>query len=387
MHAIPPTLFIGLMSGTSLDGVDGVLCRIGDDGQPAVVAHAHEPFSAAVRAAALQLNTPGHNELHLSAQVGIALAHDSAQVCATLLHRSGLNAHQVCAVASHGQTVRHAPQATATLDSAPSVGYSVQVNNPALLAELTGIDVIADFRSRDIAAGGQGAPLVPAFHQHVFGSTDPETCVAVLNVGGMANVSLCSNHTVSGCDTGPGNVLLDIWAQRHIGRDFDQDGAWGATGTVNLALLASLLRAPFFNTNQATAPTSTGRDLFNASWLQLALVGFEQLAPEDVQATLAALTAQSAAHQMSHLAVNSAWPDTVLVCGGGAYNRHLMAQLQSTMPQSTVRRTDEAGMPAMQVEACAFAWLAWCFVHRRTANVVAATGARGPRVLGALYPH
>lgn len=377
-------LFIGLMSGTSLDGIDGVLCRIDQDGQPQVLAHAHHAYSPIVKRVALQLNTVGHNELVLAAQLANSLAHISADVCKQLLSLTNLRASDVQAVASHGQTVRHAPQAAPNLDEHNSTGYSVQVNNPALLAELSGMDVIADFRSRDIAAQGQGAPLVPAFHQHVF-ARDGET-IAVLNIGGMANVSLLASTGVWGCDTGPGNVLLDTWVHQHLGQAFDTDGAWGASGTVHAELLHALLQAPFFATNQAASPTSTGRDLFNAQWLAQQLKDFAHVAAADVQATLGALTAHSAAKQIQLLSAQATPPSTVLVCGGGAYNQQLMAQLRSAMPHATVLTTDDVGMPALHVEACAFAWLAWCFTQRRPGNVVAATGALGPRVLGALYP-
>ena len=377
-------LFIGLMSGTSLDGVDGVLCRINQDGQPHVLAHAHRAFSPTVKSVALQLNTAGHNELVLAAQLANTLSHISADVCQQLLTHANVSASDIKALASHGQTVRHAPQAATNLDGLTSVGYSLQVNNPALLAELTGIDVIADFRSRDIAANGQGAPLVPAFHQHVF-ARNSET-VAVLNVGGMANVSLITPTRVWGCDTGPGNVLLDTWVHQHLGQAFDADGAWGASGSVHSDLLHALLQEPFFATNQAASPTSTGRDLFNTQWLAQQLKAFSHVRAPDVQATLGALTAHSAAKQIQLVSMHATPPSSVLVCGGGAYNQQLMAQLRSAMPHATVLTTDDVGMPALHVEACAFAWLAWCFTQRRPGNVVAATGALGPRVLGALYP-
>lgn len=380
----PADLFIGLMSGTSLDGIDGVLCRIDHAGHPKVLAHGHKPFSAEVKAAALQLNTPGSNELALAAQLGNRLSHLSAELCEQLLAHAGVQASDVRAIASHGQTVRHAPQAAVGLDGLISVGYSIQVNNPALLAELTGIDVIADFRSRDIAAGGQGAPLVPAFHQHVFATN--ASSLAVLNLGGMANASLIGPSEVRGCDTGPGNVLLDTWIHQQLGQAFDKDGAWGASGKVDQALLNVMLQQPFFATNQAQSPTSTGRDLFNAQWLLTQLKPFAGLAPADVQATLGALTAYSAARQIERLAAKSHAPAKVLVCGGGAYNQQVMAQLRLAMPYAVVQTTDHEGMPAQQVEACAFAWLGWCYVQRRAGNVVWATGAQGPRVLGALYP-
>ena len=384
-----PTYFIGLMSGTSLDGVDGVLCALSDAGAPRVLAHHHHPFDARTRATALALNASGPDELHQSARLGIQLAHDYAAVCEALLTACGLPAAAITAIGAHGQTIRHQPQTTASLTGQPTVGYTVQVNNPALLAELTHIDVIADFRSRDIAAGGQGAPLVPAFHRAVFGS--PSTDVAVLNIGGIANISLLgANGAILGCDTGPGNVLLDLWAQQHIGRPFDEGGDWGAQGRIHAGLLTHLLNDPFFQHQQAKAPQSTGRDLFNHQWLSERLVAFTDVPPVDVQATLAMLTAQSAASQLQllqqEMTPSANVPSRLLVCGGGAYNQLLLVNLAHCLPGTLVQTTADFGLPVLQVEAAAFAWLAWCFTERRPANAVNATGAKGPRILGALYP-
>ena len=388
----PTRYFIGLMSGTSLDGVDGVLCQINDHGDVQVVQHVHEAFHPRTREVAYTLNQAGHNELHLAAQLGTQLAHDYSAVCRRLFQAHDLSASAVCAIGAHGQTVRHQPEAASTLAGDASVGYSVQANHPALLAEHTGIDVIADFRARDLAAGGQGAPLVPAFHRGVFGRAGVD--VAVLNIGGIANASvLAGNGGLAGCDTGPGNVLLDLWAQQHLGTLFDTDGAWGGSGRVAPALLAHFLSDPFFQHNQARQPSSTGRDDFNATWLHKTLTAFpavEALEAVDVQATLGALTAQSAAtqvrHLLQHLHTTSTEPAQLLVCGGGAYNQQLMQLLQQALPQTHVTTTDTVGLPVLQVEAAAFAWLAWCFVTHRSGNAIQATGAKGPRILGALYP-
>jgi len=382
------TLFIGLMSGTSLDGVDGVLCAMDASGKPTVLAHQYRTFDSRTRALAMQLNASGPDELHLSSQLGIQLAHDYAAVCTALCDATGIAASKITAIGAHGQTVRHQPQAASSITGLPSVGYTVQVNQPALLAELTAIDVIADFRSRDIAAGGQGAPLVPAFHHAVFG--DPTASVAVLNVGGIANVSLLSaDGRIAGCDTGPGNVLLDLWVQQHLHQPYDEDGQWAAAGKVLPDLLDHLLQDAFFQHQQTDGPQSTGRDHFNLAWLNAQLAPFQGGRPVDVQATLTMLTARSAASQLSALYQQSASDRPIarlLVCGGGAHNQFLMESLKSCLPNIPVETTSALGLPVLQVEAAAFAWLAWCFTQRRPANAVAATGASGPRILGALYP-
>jgi anhydro-N-acetylmuramic acid kinase len=273
--------FIGLMSGTSLDGVDGVLTR--SDDTLRVLAHASAPFDAPLRAELQALNTPGPNELHRAALAANALVDIYAQVVQTLLRQSGLTARDVRAIGAHGQTVRHQPGLH------DGIGYTLQLNQPALLAERCGIDVVADFRSRDVAAGGQGAPLVPAFHQRVFGR--PGQHIAVLNIGGIANLSVLGPEgNVLGFDCGPGNLLMDHWCQLHTGHAFDRDGQWAAQGRVQEDLLAQLMAEPFV---RQPPPKSTGRDLFNPAWLMQRLQMHADLRPQDVQATLAAFTAQA----------------------------------------------------------------------------------------------
>jgi anhydro-N-acetylmuramic acid kinase len=368
--------YIGLMSGTSMDGVDGVLGLIGHNGQwQGSLAHAHEPFDASLRAELLALNTPGLDEIHRAALAGQALARAYARVTHQLLPALPAGA-SVRALGAHGQTVRHRPE----------LGYTTQLLAPALLAELTGVDVVADLRSRDVAAGGQGAPLVPIFHQAVMAS--PEHGVAVLNVGGIANVSLLRpGQTPLGFDTGPGNVLMDLWCQQLKGLPYDADGAWAASGTVQPDWLALALAEPYF---ALPAPKSTGRDLFHTAWLQgwLAHCGLSPqdaaLRGADIQATLCELTAQSCAQSIGSAA------SEVLVCGGGALNGHFMRSLQSALlargSSAQVETTETRGLPPMEVEAAAFAWLAWACVNRKPGNVPAVTGAAGPRVLGAIYP-
>lgn len=367
-----PNLFIGLMSGTSLDGVDGVLARF-DGGKPQVLAHASAGFDALLRGELLALNTVGENELHRCALAGNALARLYAQVTHELLTTAKLQPADVCAIGAHGQTVRHRPE----------LGYTAQLLNGALLAELTCIDVVCDLRSRDVAAGGQGAPLVPAFHRALFAprSGSGET-VVVLNVGGISNASILSDDgAVLGFDCGPGNVLLDLWCQRHTGQPFDAGGVWGASGQVIPALLQSLLSEPWL---ALPAPKSTGRDLFHATWLEQHLAAFAKAQAQDVQRTLVEFTARCCADLVKRYTNNSNvthW----LVCGGGAFNQSLMAALQSH-ESCPVQSTDAQGLPAMQVEAAAFAWLAHAHVHRIPGNLSAVTGSAGPRVLGCLYP-
>lgn len=359
-------LYVGLMSGTSLDGVDAVLADLSDS-RTQVLAHAHHGFAPALRAELLALNSPGADELQRAALATQALMDVYAQATAAVLAQAGVAPAAVAALGAHGQTVRHQPQA----------GYTLQLMNGALLAERSGIAVVCDFRSRDVAAGGQGAPLVPAFHAQRFGS--PGSDVAVLNLGGIANLTLLpAAGAVGGFDCGPGNALLDLWCQRHRGQAYDADGAWAASGQVDAALLARWLAEPFF---ALPPPKSTGRELFNADWLQARLP--DTRAPVDVMATLAELTVRGATDALQRLA-----PGTrrLLVCGGGAYNGHLMRRLAALLPAAQVASTAEAGVPPDQVEALAFAWLAWAFQNKRAGNLVEVTGARGPRLLGAFYP-
>ncbi len=358
-----PSFFIGLMSGTSLDGVDGILTAF-DDVQHA----AYVPFPASLRQELLALQSASDNEIHREALAANQLVLLYAECVQQLLKASGIPAADVRAIAAHGQTIRHLPAS----------GYTRQINNPALLAELSGIDVIADFRSRDIAAGGQGAPLVPAFHQAVFGSTTQTRVVA--NIGGISNISILKPHgEVSGFDTGPGNLLMDGWISQHTGAAYDEDGRWAASGSVSQALLTAMLAEPFL---ALLPPKSTGRDLFHAQWLATKLRAFPLLNAQDVQATLAAFTAQSLAD-----AIRLHAPDAtgLYVCGGGALNGHLMATLAKILPMP-VESTAALGVSPNHVEALAFAWLAARFCERLPGNLPAVTGARGSRVLGALYP-
>ena len=376
-----PDYFIGLMSGTSLDGADGVLV---DFSGPSlrILASASEPFSDLFRAELLALNTPTYNELHRAALAANQLAAVYARVVRRLLQIArdgGLQRRDVTAIGAHGQTVRHQPQRTSAEPSGS--GYTLQLNNGALLAELANIDVVADFRSRDVAAGGQGAPLVPAFHQHVFGRAD--RMVSVLNLGGIANLSVLpqtgTGH-VAGFDCGPGNALMDAWCQRHTGRAFDDAGAWAASGKIVPDLLAGLLNEPYFS---RLPPKSTGRDLFSMTWLAGKLAPFSAERPQDVQRTLTELTVRSC---IASLKGHASQSQALIVCGGGAFNTLVLQSLQAGLPGIEVSTSDAHGLPALQVEAAAFAWLARQTVQRQPGNLASVTGAAGLRILGAVYP-
>ncbi|VVE22072.1 anhydro-N-acetylmuramic acid kinase [Pandoraea capi] len=368
-----PAHFIGLMSGTSLDGVDGVLVASADG---RVLAEAYLPFPNELRETLMVLQAPSENELHREALAANALVRIYAECVHKLLATAGLSAADVTAIGAHGQTIRHRP------GEFDGIGYTRQLNAPALLAELTGIDVVADIRSRDVAAGGQGAPLVPAYHQAMF-SSDGETRV-VCNLGGISNVTILPaaslGQPVYGFDCGPGNALLDGWAARHIGQSYDDGGTWAATGRVDDALLGALLSEPYF---RQTPPKSTGRDLFHAAWLDTHLASFPKVSPVDVQTTLVALTAQCVAHDVLRYA-----PDCkgFYACGGGTRNQTLMQAIAARLPGVTVATTEALGVPPHQVEARAFAWLAERCVARQPGNLPSVTGAKGPRILGAIYP-
>ena len=373
--AEPPASYtgIGLMSGTSTDGVDGVLAQFSPEGKPKLLCSHSIALPGELRQELLALNIGTTNELARSALAANSLAQEYAKVCHELLHKSGMTSAQVNAIGAHGQTVRHNPAA----------GYTCQLNAPALLAELTGINVVADFRTRDIAAGGQGAPLVPAFHAAVFAHDRPRV---VLNLGGMANITvLVPGQPVRGFDTGPANVLLDLWCERHTGKAYDEDGEFAGKGAVNTELLRFLIDSePWFS---LAAPKSTGRDQFNAHWLDKRLTEWSTLAPyptlgaADVQATLAALTAETVALAIRQAKASQA---DIVVCGGGALNPYLMERLANAT-NAPVSLTDDHGVPAQMVEALAFAWLAWAWNNNHPAALPEVTGARKPTILGCLY--
>ncbi len=369
--------YIGLMSGTSLDGVDGVIASFANDtgALQETLGAAHVPFPADLRAELLALQSSGPDEIHREALAANRLVAHYAECVSAVLQEAGISMQKVESIGVHGQTVRHRPDA----------GYSRQTNNPALLAELTGIDVIADFRSRDIAAGGQGAPLVPAFHHALFAQQGEDR--VVVNIGGIANISILPgslSRPVTGFDTGPGNVLLDAWIAQHDGRPYDEGGEWAKTGKVHAGLLARLREEPFLS---LPPPKSTGRDLFHPAWLAERLAEFPDIASADVQATLTVFTATTISDAIRQYAPNTS---TVYVCGGGAFNSYLMTLIYFSLklhrPDIVVTSTATLGIAPNQIEALAFAWLAQRFDTKQPANLPAVTGAEGLRVLGALYP-
>lgn len=360
-------LYAGLMSGTSLDGVDAVLVEASPHGS--LRAHRHRPFPAALRAELLALNTAGgKDELARAAIAAREVADVYAELLMALLAAAGTPPAAVRAVGAHGQTVRHQPQQ----------GYTIQLLDGARLAERCGIDVVADLRSRDVAAGGQGAPLMPAFHRALFAAPGEDR--AVLNLGGIANLTLLpGSGEVSGFDTGPANGLMDAWMQEQCGQPFDAGGRFAAAGRSDAALLAELLAEPWF---ALPAPKSTGRDQFHLAWLRERL-GARALRAEDVQATLLELTARSIG-----TALLAAQPGTrrVLACGGGVHNEALMRRLAALLPGIEVASTAALGVDPDFIEAAGFAWLARQTLAGLPGNLPCVTGALGARVLGAIHP-
>jgi anhydro-N-acetylmuramic acid kinase len=381
--------YIGLMSGTSMDGVDAALVDFSQE-KPRVARTKSVPLAPELRASLLALNSPGPNELHLAHLAANALMRTYAQALSALLAHSHTSAAQIIAIGAHGQTVRHRPQMFDVVNG--SGGYTIQLCNPALLAELTGIDVVADFRSRDVAAGGQGAPLAPFFHRAWFApnTTSSDTNAAlqpigVLNIGGISNLTLLqTDGSTLGFDCGPGNALMDAWCQQHTGQPYDVDGAWATTGQANEALLDQMLAEPYF---ALPPPKSTGRDLFNPAWLQQHLAAYPHESLQNIQTTLLELTSRPVKHSILSYQKNSDQTlQELIVCGGGAHNSALMRSLQAHLPQLPVISSAERGLPPQDVEATAFAWLAKQCIERQPLPLPSVTGARGSRILGALYP-
>lgn len=357
-------LFIGLMSGTSADAIDAVLVQI-DANRCHQLAHTSLALDDATHDAILALNGSGPDEIERLGALHVHLGERFAEAAQAVLAQAGRPSSDIIAIGSHGQTLRHRP----------AIGFSLQIGSADIIAARTGITTIADFRNRDIALGGQGAPLVPRYHQAMLAQQGERR--AVVNIGGMANVTLLDGgKLVAGFDTGPGNVLLDLWCRQHTGARFDRDGAWGAEGQPLAPLLERLLDEPYF---RLPHPKSTGRELFSAGWLAARLHGSER--PEDVQATLAAFTAHTVADAVAHFS-----PDKVLVCGGGVFNRQLMAALATALPGAAVHSTAEQGLDPMTIEASAFAWLAWAHLNGVAGNAPQVTGARRDTILGACYP-
>jgi anhydro-N-acetylmuramic acid kinase len=361
--------YIGLMSGTSVDGVDAVLADFAASPLRSIAA-AHVALPASLREELNALQRSGPDEIHRAALAANALMDCCAAAVGAVLAQARLAPLSIAAIGVHGQTIRHRPE----------LGYTTQLANPARLAEATGITVVADFRSRDVAAGGQGAPLVPGLHAALFAAAERHR--VIVNLGGIANITYLSpNAPVRGFDTGPGNTLLDAWCERHTGAQFDRDGAWGATGGVIAGLLSVLKADPYF---ALAPPKSTGRDRFHMTWLEQRVASLQGPArPVDVQRTLLALTAQTIADA---IAAHCGGATEILACGGGANNVALMRELEEALGVRRLATTATLGVPVNEVEALAFAWLAREALACRAASLPAVTGARGSRVLGAIYP-
>ncbi|HUL97187.1 MAG TPA: anhydro-N-acetylmuramic acid kinase [Usitatibacter sp.] len=358
-------LFAGLMSGTSLDGADAALVDF-SGATPRTLAFASVPFPDALREELLSLSSPGQDSLELAGRVSLELADLYARAIEAVIAGAGVQRREIVAIGCHGQTVRHRPD----------LGFTIQLNDPARLAERVRIDVVADFRRRDMAAGGQGAPLVPAFHEAVFRHAAKSR--AVVNIGGISNVTwLPPGRRTVGFDCGPGNVLLDGWAKRHLGSRYDEDGRWAAGGHTDAALLARLLEEPFL---AAAPPKSTGRELFRLEWLEERLPS--DYAPADIQATLTDFTAHAIVDSIERFCGSA---DEIYLAGGGARNPALVGRIEALARGRPVEPTDALGVPTAHVESMAFAWLAMKCVRREPIDLTAATGAREPRILGAIY--
>ncbi len=383
-------LFIGLMSGTSLDGIDAVLVEFADtitdtaDGsdKPQLLCSYSQPIPAELTTSIQQLcdaQTSSH-EINLMGAIDRQLGHLFAQAVKTLCQRAGVNATQIKAIGSHGQTIRHYPEG--------QLGFSLQIGDANTIAVETGIDVIADFRKKDIALGGQGAPLVPAFHQRVFANNNANNRI-VVNIGGITNITFLPSNdadAIIGFDTGPGNTLLDRWIQTQHptkqDQSYDDNGQWARSGQLNQGLLSALLADEFFS---QPAPKSTGRERFNLDWLKAKIL--TTIPPQDVQHTLVHLTAKSLADQIKQLSANKeSTSGDIYLCGGGSRNAFLVSTIAAYLPQFTLSNTDELGVNPDWVEAIAFAWLARAYTRNESGNIPAVTGASRAAVLGCYFP-
>lgn len=367
--------YVGLMSGTSADGIDAVILEVDSDGGVALTATRAHAIDDSLKTAINDLCTPGKNEVDRLGDLDRRLGSAFAEAALALIADAGLEPRHIVAIGSHGQTVRHRP---AGISGDRATAFSLQIGDPNTIAEITGITTVADFRRRDIAAGGEGAPLVPAFHQDRF--AHPSRRRAIVNIGGIANVTLLDGRTLlGGFDCGPGNTLLDQWIRATGGADYDAAGAWSAEGEVVQALLADCLDDPFFT---RTGPRSTGREHFSLQWLQSKLATIPRTRARDVQATLAELTARAIVRSLDSASFAA---DEIYICGGGAHNSDVMRRLYRLVAPATLDTTLALGLHPDWVEAAAFAWLARRRLQNLPGNAPDVTGARGERVLGSVY--
>jgi len=372
--AVNTQLYIGLMSGTSIDGIDVGLFECSPT-RIAMMASHQASLPEQTKQAILALSQPGNFEIDVMGQLDISLGKAFADAALALLDAEGIAPSRISAIGSHGQTIRHRPDAEHP--------FTLQIGDPNTIAEITGITTVADFRKRDMAAGGQGAPLAPAFHEAVFHSPNERRCI--VNIGGMANISVLKHgdHHTLGYDTGPGNVLLDAWIQHQQQIPYDDCGQWAASGQLNPQLLNKMLNHPYL---KLAYPKSTGREDFHMEWLITLLsetdlkLNSPAVAPEDIQATLCEFTAASIA-----CAIRQHEVDAVYICGGGAHNNHLMASLARLLPYQRLAKTDALGLEADWVEAGLMAWLACQTLQQLPGNLPAVTGAKKSTILGAIH--
>ncbi|WP_100643855.1 anhydro-N-acetylmuramic acid kinase [Alteromonas facilis] len=370
-----PQYFIGLMSGTSMDGVDAVIANI-ENHNLSLLAHCHVPYSNETLSLLRELSVPGTNEIDKLGAADNQVADHFSKAVNACLEKSGLRAADIVAIGSHGQTIRHRPEGVLGL---PSSEFTLQVGDANRIAVKTQIPVVADFRRKDIALGGQGAPLAPAFHNEFFNQSNKQQIV--LNLGGIANITLLPSSTSSaipgGYDTGPANVLMDGWIQQHLNKPYDDQGTWACSGKVVVQLLQRMLDDEYFSRN---APKSTGIEYFNLAWLS-SYLGTMDIPPEDVQATLCALTVETVAREVESIGDI----EEIFVCGGGAFNTHFLTSLKRRLAGIQIDSTLAHGIHPMHVEALAFAWLAKQYWYKLPGNIPAVTGAKRAAVLGALY--
>lgn len=369
--------FIGIMSGTSLDSIDAALCEFPSSGKPRLLAHHQHPFPTALRRTLVALCQPGDNEIESMGRADRELGQCYADAVLALLDKTSFKTSDITAIGCHGQTIRHRPAST---EMPAASAFTLQIGDPNTLASRTGIAVVSDLRRRDIAEGGQGAPLAPGFHQAVFSAKGRDR--AIINIGGMANITLLpARGDCQGFDTGPGNVLMDAWIQAQRSSDYDEGGRWAASGECCPDLLEALLALPYFR--KKTGPRSTGREDFNAAKLESVLAGLTyKPKPEDVQATLLEFTAQTIASPLLELSTR---PSQAYICGGGAYNTVLMQRLETLLHPTLIASTEQLGIAPQWVEAMAFAWLAHRRIKSLSGNLPSVTGASHPAVLGGIY--
>ena len=358
-----------------MDGIDAVLLDLSDD-KYSVLQHYSEVLPSSLRHELESLCHPGPNEIDRSGQASVAFAEFTANTIKQLLKLAHISPSQVCAIGSHGQTIRHRPNFPTP--------FSMQIGNPSVIAHQTGITTVADFRMADMAAGGQGAPLVPAFHRSAFASNTQDR--AIINIGGIANITALTptaKTSISGYDIGPGNTLLDQWIQHTKSQSYDNEGAWARSGEISDHLLSRMLKDPFI---AKEAPKSSGREYFNIDWLtQHTNTSSQPISPENIQRTLLELSAITISDAVKSASSTNRQMD-VFICGGGACNSFLLERINAHLLANTVKLTDELGIPTQLVEAAAFAWLAQQTINHLHSNITSVTGARQNKILGGIYP-